>query len=446
MRHAAAVAAAHERPPRHAPTRVACGLALFLALLIPVAASAQAPTSCSATSKVLYVRDALRDLYYWYQFLPALDAARYDTPEAYLDAVRYRPIDRAYSYVADRATTEAFFSDSQFIGLGISTRLESTSFRLLQVFDGSPAAEAGLARGDRVVAIDGRTVASLVQSGQSGAAFGDAIDGLSLDLTVERLDGSSRRIRLAKRVVTIPTVSVTKIFEADGRRIGYIFFRNFVRPSTAALDEAFASLRAAGATELVLDLRYNGGGLVDVAVHLASLIGGTPTAGQLLGRYVHNDKQTSRNRDLRFTTAAEALGLRRLVVVTTPASASASELVINALRPYLPVVVVGDRTYGKPVGQYVLEFCDKVLAPVAFSIRNASDEGDYYDGIPADCPAADDADHALGDPAEASLAEALTVLRTGGCTPAAPAASASPLRERPAAPRETGWQSVVNAW
>ena len=80
---------------------------------------------------------------------------------------------------------------------------------------------------------------------------------------------------------------------------------------------------------------------------------------------------------------------------------------INGLRPFVPVVVVGDRTYGKPVGQYVLPFCDKVLAPVSFSMVNANGEGDYFDGLPADCPAADDIGHDLGDADEASLAEAL---------------------------------------
>ena len=91
--------------------------------------------------------------------------------------------------------------------------------------------------------------------------------------------GERRTAQMVKRVVNYPAVSVTRLFEVDGRKVGYIVFNTFVQPSTAALNEAFAALKTAGATELVLDLRYNGGGLVDVAVHLASLIGGTaPTA------------------------------------------------------------------------------------------------------------------------------------------------------------------------
>ena len=86
---------------------------------------------------------------------------------------------------------------------------------------------------------------------------------------------------ITKRVTTIPTVSLTRTFRVDGRTVGYLFFRNFVQPSYAALDDAFAALREAGATELVIDVRYNGGGLVDVAMHLGGLVGGPVTDGRV---------------------------------------------------------------------------------------------------------------------------------------------------------------------
>jgi len=218
-----------------------------------------------------------------------------------------------------------------------------------------------------------------------------------------------------------------------------------VRPSEAALNEAFAALRAAGATELVLDLRYNGGGLVDIAVHLSSLIGGSRTSGQVLLNYVHNDRVGPvLNKTTRFTNPEQALNLSRLFVITTRGSASASELVINGLRPYMPVVVIGDTTYGKPVGQYGFTFCDKVLAAVNFSVKNANLEGDYFDGIAPTCAASDDASHPLGDPAEGSFAEALTFIRTGACSANTAAASRS-LRALDTGPRPVGWQALINA-
>jgi carboxyl-terminal processing protease len=428
-------------------TLLALALLAAVTAIAPARAHAQARiTSCSTTGKNLFVRDTLTDLYYWYEFLPNLNPSRFDSPEAYLEAVRYRELDHSYSYITSRAANDAFFSESQFIGFGLSTKVTGDEMRVLQVFDGSPAAEAGLDRGHRIVEINGRAVSELIATGQIGSAFGRAEAGVVATVAFDTREGETKRATMTKRAVTIPTVSLTKVYDVDGRRVGYVFFRNFVRPSVDALDAAFASLREAGVTDLVLDLRYNGGGLVDVAVHLASLIGGTATNGRLLARYVHNAKNRADDEDLRFGAREHALGLARLFVITTQGSASASELLVSALRPYMPVTVVGDRTYGKPVGQYAIPFCDKVVAPVAFSIRNSADEGDYYSGIPADCPAADDVTHDLGHPDEASLAEALHAVRTGACSARAGVEGALRPQRVPADARDTGWQSVVNAW
>ena len=230
------------------------------------------------------------------------------------------------------------------------------------------------------------------------AALGPSQEGYSIRFRYERADGSAVDATMAKRAVTIPTVSDLNVYEVDGRKIGYLFFRNFVTPSRQALDDAFNALRDVGATELVLDLRYNGGGLVSIAQHLASLIGGARTEGQIFAEYFHNARNAFRNEVTRFEHKDNTLSLQRLVVVTTGGSASASELVINALRPFIPVTTVGETTYGKPVGQYGITFCDKVLYPVAFTLRNALGQGDYFSGIAADCPAADDA----GPPARRS--------------------------------------------
>jgi len=136
------------------------------------------------------------------------------------------------------------------------------------------------------------------------------------------------------------------------------------------------------------------------------------------------------------------------VVIATPASASASEAMINGLRPFMDVKVVGDTTYGKPVGQYGFDFCDKVLYPVAFLVTNARGEADYFGGIPADCAAADDLDRPLADAREASLAEALTVLRTGRCSgqAAASALQQESLRDRVRPLPQDGWRQTLNAW
>jgi C-terminal processing protease CtpA/Prc len=427
-------------------------------LLTCLGCGGESPTSsssmadqCSTLGQVQFVRNTLREIYLWYHELPDPDPAGFASPEAYLEAVRYRPLDTTFSFIADQAATDAFYSDSQFIGLGFSMQQTgATELRLGQVYPDSPASEAGLERGDRLLVINGKAVPELLQTGEIDTIFGPTQIGVVVTLRWRTERGVERQASLTKRLVTIPTVSATRVYELRrGPRVGYVFFRNFVTPSTAALDAAFAQLRAAEVSELVLDLRYNGGGLVSVAQHLASLIGGEATKDQVLVEFTHNDKNTARNSTLRFDLPASALSVPRLVVISTRASASASELVVNGLRPFIPVTLVGDTTFGKPVGQYLYDFCAKTLFPVAFQGRNARGEGDYFDGIPVDCAAADDLDHELGDPDEASLAESLEFIRTGRCSAGASAA-AHALAQREALlgrgqPRG-GWQQLLNAY
>jgi C-terminal processing protease CtpA/Prc len=405
--------------------------------------------SCTTLGQCTFVRDALQQYYYWYQNLPNADPAGFASPEAYLDSVRYRPIDSTYSYITSKASSDAFFSDSQFIGFGLSyMRTGELELRLTQTYPGGPAADAGLDRGHYLVSVGGKPVADLIKSGEIATIFGPEQIGYSTEIAWRVPGGSERRATLSKRLVTIPTVSQTAVIASGSARVGYIHFRNFVQPSVEALNAAFQQLRDQGATELVLDVRYNGGGLVSVAQHLAGLIGGAPLVGQVFVQFTHNDKQASRNTAYRFESKPQALGVTRLAVIATRGSASASEAIINGLRPYMDVKVVGDTTYGKPVGQYGFEFCDKVLYPVAFLVTNARGQADFFGGIPADCAAADDLDRPLADSREASLAEALYVLRNGRCSGQAAAAGLQQesLRERVRPLPTDGWRQTLNAW
>ena len=210
-----------------------------MALLCPWIAFAQnPPTSCTTTSQNLWVRDQLNTYYYWYQFLPpGVNPASFTSPEAYLEAVRYRPIDNTFSFITSAASNDAFYSDSQFIGYGFGNQTTTTEIRVLQVYDDSPASEAGLSRGDRIVTVNGQSVSSMVADGTIGGAFGAAEIGVaSRRSSGKRRPASAASARMVKRLVTIPTVSLTSVVEVDGRKVGYLFFRNFVQPSIAALD------------------------------------------------------------------------------------------------------------------------------------------------------------------------------------------------------------------
>jgi len=431
-------------------------LALALAAALPLSCGGSSPTSpdgssstCTTAGQCTFVRDTLQSYYYWYKELPNPDPSSFSSPEAYLEAVRYRALDASFSYITSKASSEAFYSESQFIGFGLSYKQTGdTELRLVQTFAGSSAADAGMDRGDYLVSVNGKAVADLLRTGEISTIFGAEQVGVTADLAWRDMQGRSRSATLTKRLVTIPTVSQTAVLDAGSSLVGYIHFRNFVQPSVDALNTAFTQVRDAGATELVLDLRYNGGGLVSVAQHLAGLIGGAPLVGQVFVQFTHNDKQASRNTAYNFEAKPQALAVTRLVVIATHGSASASEAIINGLRPYMDVKVVGDATYGKPVGQYGFDFCEKVLYPVAFLVTNARGEADYFNGIPADCAAADDVDHALASPEEASLAEALYVVRNGRCSgrAAAQAEVQARLRERVRPIPKDGWRQILNAW
>jgi len=233
------------------------------ALALPAAAHAQ--TDCTIPGQNLFVRNTLQEFYLWYRELPDPNTALFPSPEAYLEAVRYRPLDESFSYIATESSSDAFFSDSQFIGFGIGLKFEGQQLRLTEVYPESPGSDAGLRRGYRIEAINGVSVADLVARGEIGAAFGPSEIGYSALIRFRDLGGAEGEVRLTKRLVTIPTVSGTRVLDVDGRKVGYLVFRNFTEPSVGALTAAFDQLRAEGATELVLDLRYNGGGLVSVA-------------------------------------------------------------------------------------------------------------------------------------------------------------------------------------
>ncbi|HKZ30780.1 MAG TPA: PDZ domain-containing protein, partial [Vicinamibacteria bacterium] len=212
------------------------------------------------------MRDALQQYYYWYRELPNPDPASFSSPEAYLDAVRYRTLDSTFSYITSKASSDAFFSDSQFIGFGLSyKRTGDLELRVTQTYPGSPAADAGLDRGHYLVEVNGKPVADLIRTGEIATIFGPEQVGVTGEIAWRAPGGSLQRATVTKRLVTIPTVSQTAVIASGSTPVGYLHFRNFVQPSVEALNSAFQQLRDLGVTELVLDVRYNGGGLVSVA-------------------------------------------------------------------------------------------------------------------------------------------------------------------------------------
>ncbi len=406
------------------------------------------PVACSVSEQNKFVDDTMRDIYFWVDDLPIVNPDDFDSPEALLEALRFQLLDR-FSSIGDAAADDAFFSDSQFIGVGIGlfTDPDNRVF-ITQVFGDGAAAAAGMARGDELLSINGESIANVLAGDGISAAFGANDIGVQADVTFRTLAGDEVAATLTKDLVTIEPVPAVTVLDVDGVATGYLAFRDFVDPAFDALAQAFASISAAGVDEMILDLRYNGGGLLSVAEFLGNLLGGTTTAGQTSYSLTHNQFNTGLNFTELYADAPDALDLTRLIVITSGGTASASELVLNALEPYMDVVLIGKTTSGKPVGQYGFSFCGKILRPISFQIVNALGEGDYFDGIEPDCLADDDLTHALGDPAEGALAEAINYLQTGSCSVPPSLAKARLQREAKAQQaRRWGWhESIGNAY
>ncbi|GAH01669.1 unnamed protein product, partial [marine sediment metagenome] len=165
-----------------------------------------------------------------------------------------------------------------------------------------------------------------------------------------------------------------------GKIVAHLVFEGFREPSENELADAFGFFKNVGANEMILDLRYNPGGLISATTLLGSLISGEDTDNKVFFKYLHNDKKTSNDKEVAFAKKPNSLNLKSLIVITSRSTYSASEIIINGLKPYLNVVTIGDATGGKPVGMYVWYYQDYAFVPISFKIINADGEGDYFEG------------------------------------------------------------------
>lgn len=407
--------------------------------------------ACSATAQKEFVLTRMRDIYLWADRLPLdIDIADFATPEALLAELRsFSPggVDR-FSFIGSATADAEFFGEGKFAGFGFSSRFEAENdLRFTRVFADSPAALAGFERGQRILEIDGRTIAEIQAAEGVNEAFGPSEVGVTRFFRIRELDGSEFEVSVSKDVVTIDPVPQSRIIDTQSIRVGYMEMSQFISTAEGAggpLDQAFQAFEDAAVTHLVVDLRYNGGGLVRTAELLGDYLGWGAAPAEVFSRTLFNAANASRNDEesIEFVDAAPVLS--HIVFIATGATASASELVINGMAPHIQVSIVGADTFGKPVGQTgeVLDGCDVILRPVAFETVNALDEGGFFDGLPADCPAADDVRFPIGSAEDPSLEAALDIALTNSCP--APVASEKPAVPQYAYPSEPAppWRSI----
>jgi carboxyl-terminal processing protease len=395
------------------------------------------PGGCSVTAEKDFVLDVAREWYLFQDTLPdSIDTGAHATAADLLDALtataRAQNRDRFFSYLTKPSADSSFLQAGQFVGFGFRTRIDGDRLLIPEVYEGSPAADGGLARGAEITHIDSGSgfvpVATILQADPNlEQAFGAATEGVQRGMRFTLVGGQQLEVVFVKRIVTIAPVppGSTRILALPANPavpVGYVNLRTFISTAETPLRNAYAEFRAEGVQYFIVDLRYNSGGLVGIADLVGDLNGEARDSSDVFENMRFNAAKSGNDSVRRFIGQPQSVDPVRIAFITTGGTASASELVVNSMKPWAEVAIVGADTYGKPVGQsaFDLNRCDLRLRLVTFRITNADEEGDYYDGLaetlPFACAADDDLTRAPWDPAESSMAEALGWLGTGACS------------------------------
>ncbi|MFT4054727.1 MAG: S41 family peptidase [Novosphingobium sp.] len=399
---------------------------------------------CSLRERQDWAEAQLREWYLFPETLPANpNPAAYTTLDDYIDSLtanaRAQNWDRFFTYRTSIAEENAYYEQGSSAGLGVRLGANASARRLfvIEAFETGPGANAGMKRGTEILAIGTssanlQTVQSLWASGGVNAvadALGPDEAGVTRVLQITDA-GGTRNVTVAKRDFELQPVSSAygyKIIDQGGRKIGYLNLRTFISTAEPQLRAAFAAFRNAGVTQLVVDLRYNGGGLISVAELMGNLLGANRSASEVFARTVFRSEKSAENTTAYFTAQPESIAPTKIAFITSGGTASASEMVINAFLPYLKadVALIGANTYGKPVGQIAIDrpSCDDRLRIVAIKVQNSAGEGDYFNGLAdrmqATCTSNDDISYDMGDAREDSTRVALQYLSGQSCTPMA---------------------------
>lgn len=370
--------------------------------------------SCSIPDQNQFVYDAMQDLYLYYDQLPTVDPSNYASPRALLEDLRV-PQDR-FSFIADLEERQNFFEAGTYEGIGFSFRNDGDAYTVTLVYEDSSAGRAGLKRSDRIVAIEGISITQINNNGSLNTFLSSYENGDDITFSVSSSGATSTDIEMSRGLVRINTVLKTDVITANSLNVGYLSFSSFIEPSKAELQTAFNTLKEENIDELVLDLRYNGGGRVDVAQRLASHIAGQQGLGADVTKLNYNDKNTNLNSVFPFLNLEQSIDIDRLYVLTLGGTCSASEIIINAMQPIgIDVITVGQTSCGKPVGSRNINFCDKTLSAITFDVVNDINQGEYFNGIAATCAANDDLSRDFADPNESMFATALSHIENGQC-------------------------------
>lgn len=414
-------------------------------------------TPGTALDEKMWLRSWSNDLYLWYDEIVDLNPERFSVSD-YFDVLKTteetrpnRPKDR-FHFTENTAEYTRFTQSGIRVGYGARFAISNQSPRTIRVIlveDGSPA-DGVLQRGTYILSVDGVDVTEGTTEAINTLNAGLFPRNNDVHAFVVRDVGATetRQISLRPRSVASNPVHTAHVIDAGSSKVGYMLFNNHIKTAELALEQAIADFSEQAIDELVLDLRYNGGGLLNIASQLAYMIAGpAATSDRIFERLSFNDKHPTTNPVTRqpivpieFIRTAlvsppegrilPTLNLSRLFVITSSSTCSASESIINGLDGIdMEVVLIGTNTCGKPFGFYPQDNCGTTYFSVQFQGNNEKGFGSYPDGfgsiqapvapsvrLPGCHVEGDDLEHLIGDQEENKLAVALNYIQRGSCT------------------------------
>ena len=389
-----------------------------------------------------------KEVYFWNDLIPSYEefkprqykgSGELASAQNVMAAIRdHQPKDR-FSFVTTLEESQAiqtgedkdygFFVKAASIDLEEPT--DSIYWFVTYVYDQSTAGAAGVERGWIVNKINGTQLGYDEPSANilNNTFFGN---GANASFEFLKPDSTTATVSLSKTSFQANSVLHKEVINTGGKKVGYLVFNQFFgQPSRNELGDAFTFFQSQGINDLVVDLRYNPGGSTETQDTLANLIAPQAANGQRMYAYEFNQQLQQGNfpllkrkpgfQNVSFTEdvnsidfeKAGSLNLTRVFFIVTGSTASASELLMNNLKPYMEVKLVGDTTYGKPVGFFPIPVFNYALYPISFRTINSAGQADYYDGFAPDKVANDGVNKNWGDVTEPSLSATLNYIATG---------------------------------
>ena len=371
-----------------------------------------------------------QDYYLWNTQLPAmLNTASYTDPIGVMTAIRQYSIEPGFAAAVDRWSFAMKKTEWDLYSGGMSSVSSSTNaegdfgitvffraegdLRVRLTEPNSPAGIAGIRRGWRITSINGN---SNITTGNAPFIIDNIYKGTSATITFTKPDGSSTDITLNAAHYADKSVYLDTVYNTPSSKIGYFVYNSFlgnIGQITSNFARVFDRFTAAGINDLIVDLRYNGGGYVNLQEKLANYLVPGSAQGSVMMRQIYNSKHSNENSTTLFNKTG-GLQLNKIYFIVGRGSASASELLINNLKPHMDVRLIGNsNTHGKPVGYFPIENGEWYVFPVSFKTVNKNGEGNYYAGFTPNALVADGLDKDWGDITESSLASAIRNINGG---------------------------------